>query len=96
MLHFAIEGRRHRRRISRTLVAWVLIPLFAWAAAGASEARDLDPRLEVVVTIAPQKWLVEQIGGDRVDVTALVAPGDSPATYLPSDAQVSRLIRAVV
>ncbi len=52
--------------------------------------------IAVAVTVAPQAWLVEQIGGDRVRVTTLVAPGESPATFLPSDRQVSGLMRSAV
>lgn len=57
-------------------------------------ALPADDRLEVVVSIPPQQWLVQQIGGDRVDVEVLVAPGESPATYTPTDAQVTRLMQA--
>ena len=51
-------------------------------------------RLIVAVSIIPQAWLVEQVGGEHVEVITLVKPGDSPATYQPSDAQISRLMRA--
>ena len=50
-------------------------------------------RLTVVVSIVPQAWLVRQIAGD-VEVVTLVGPGESPHTFQPSDAQVSRLLRA--
>ncbi len=50
----------------------------------------------VAVSLAPQAWLVEQIAGSRVRVVQLVAAGESPATYQPSDAQVSRLLGAAV
>ncbi len=50
----------------------------------------------MTVSIAPQAWLVEQIGGERVVVTTLVEPGTSPSTYQPSDAQVSRMMRSAV
>ena len=53
-------------------------------------------KLRVAVSIVPQAWLVEQIGGARVEVLTLVQPGDSPATYQPSDAQISQLMRAAV
>jgi len=53
-------------------------------------------RLEIVVSISPQQWLVEQIGGDRVDVRVLVAPGESPTTYQPTDAQVTHLMQAKI
>jgi zinc transport system substrate-binding protein len=46
----------------------------------------------VAVSIIPQQWLVEQVGGGHVDVTAMVGPGESHETYQPSDAQISRLM----
>ena len=52
--------------------------------------------LEIVVSIVPQRWLVEEIGGDRVAVEVLVAPGESPTTYLPTDSQVTHLMQAQV
>ncbi len=47
----------------------------------------------VLVSIAPHAWLVRQIGGEHVQVTTLVQPGESPHTYQPSDAQISAAIR---
>lgn len=52
--------------------------------------------LAVVVSVAPQSWLVDQIGGGRVDVRVLVAPGESPVLYQPTDAQVTRLVRSAI
>jgi len=48
----------------------------------------------VAVSIVPQQWLVEQIGGDRVEVTVMVRPGESHETYQPTDAQISQLMGA--
>jgi zinc transport system substrate-binding protein len=50
--------------------------------------------VRVVVSVEPQRWLVEQIGDDRVEIDVLVAPGESPATYQPSDSQITRLMQA--
>ena len=50
--------------------------------------------LKVMVSIPPQAWLVERIGGERVEVQSLLAPGDSPATFQPSDSQVTALLRS--
>ncbi len=52
--------------------------------------------MRVGATIAPVAWLVEQVGGERVAATALVGPGESPATFQPSDRQVSELMRSAV
>lgn len=53
-------------------------------------------RLRVGVTIPPQRWLVEQIGGDDVDVVCLIGPQDDPHSFQPSDATVSALARCQV
>lgn len=52
--------------------------------------------LRVAVSVLPHAWLVEEVGGDGVEVLTLVTPGQSPETYQPSDAQVSRVLRAGV
>lgn len=53
-------------------------------------------RMVVAVSIAPQAWLVEQIGGNHVEVLTLVQPGDNHHTYQPTDRQVSRMMQAGV
>ena len=44
--------------------------------------------LPVVVSIAPQKYMLERIAGDRVAVTVLVRPGADPHSYEPTPAQM--------
>ncbi len=46
--------------------------------------------------IAPQAYLVEQIGGEAVSVEVLLPPGQSPATYEPTAQQMARLADAQV
>lgn len=50
--------------------------------------------LPVFVSIVPQKYFVEKIGGDMVRVSAMVRPGASPATYEPSPGQMAELSKA--
>ncbi len=50
--------------------------------------------LNITVSIMPQRYFVERVGGERVDVTVMVAPGASPATYEPKVAQLQALSRA--
>ncbi len=52
--------------------------------------------VKAFVSIAPQKYFVERIGGDRVEVSVLVAPGADPHTYEPKPRQMSELARAGV
>ncbi len=47
--------------------------------------------LKVMVSIVPQKYFVERIGGDRVNVSVMVAPGFNPATYEPRPSQIQAL-----
>ncbi|MDY7108022.1 MAG: zinc ABC transporter substrate-binding protein [Planctomycetota bacterium] len=80
------------------IAALVLTSLVIALQAGcAGEGGDEGPdRLAVAVSIAPQAWLVEQIAGDAATITTLVRSGESPATYQPSDAQISELMKASV
>jgi zinc transport system substrate-binding protein len=50
-----------------------------------------EARLQVVVSILPQQYWVERIGGDRVEVLTLVQPGDNEATYSPGPATLAAL-----
>ncbi|MFH2057983.1 MAG: zinc ABC transporter substrate-binding protein [Pseudomonadota bacterium] len=52
--------------------------------------------INVQVSILPQKYFVERIGRDRVNVDVLVKPGKSPATYSPSPDQIKKLMSADV
>ncbi len=45
----------------------------------------------VFVSIVPQKYFVQQIGKDLIDVEVMVPPGASPATYEPKPSQMARL-----
>ena len=51
-------------------------------------------KLQVHVSIMPQKYFVERITGDLAEVAVLVTPGKSPATYSPTPAQIRKLAGA--
>ena len=51
-------------------------------------------KLPVFVSIVPQKYFVQQIGKNRVDVKVMVQPGASPATYEPKPRQMAALSEA--
>jgi zinc transport system substrate-binding protein len=48
----------------------------------------------VFVSILPQKFFVQQIGGDRFTIEVMVPPGASPHTYEPKPSQMRKLARA--
>lgn len=51
-------------------------------------------KIKVFVSVLPQAYFVERIGGDRVDVSVMVGPGQSPVTYEPMPRQMVELGRA--
>ncbi len=54
---------------------------------------SIEP-LNVTVSILPQKYFVERVGGDLVNVSVMVQPGESPATYEPKPEQMTALSNA--
>ncbi len=72
----------------------ILITVLLLSAAACGRRVESDPeRLSVAVSIPPQAWLVERIGGEHVEVVSILTPGDSPHTYQPTDAQITRLLQ---
>ncbi len=67
-------------------IGWGLILLMLAATAAA----DAD-RLRVAASIVPVQTFVERVGGDRVDVTVVVGPQASPATYEPRARQMAAI-----
>ncbi|MFH1373640.1 MAG: zinc ABC transporter substrate-binding protein [bacterium] len=77
---------------------WYLVLLLALSSAGliteAEESREKGARLNLFVSILPQVYFVERVGGDLVDVEVLVGPGQSPATLDLTPRKVARLSQA--
>lgn len=48
-----------------------------------------DGKVRAIVSILPQAYFVERVGGDRMSVQVLVGPGQSPATYEPTPRQMA-------
>ena len=67
--------------------------LFALMGTSAAKATDA---VSVYVSILPQKYLVERIGGDRVHVEVMVRPGLNAETYEPLPRQMAALSKADV
>jgi zinc transport system substrate-binding protein len=74
-------------------VALLLSPALL-AGCGQSAAPEPAGLMNVTVSILPQKYFVERIGGERVDVNVMVPPGASPATYEPKPEQLTALSKA--
>ncbi len=50
-------------------------------------------RVAVFVSIIPQKYFVQQIGKNLVDIQVMVQPGANPATYEPRPRQMAAIAR---
>ena len=88
------------RRVNPVLRPAVAVPAVLSAlvllAAGCTRAGlpAAAGRLRVFVSIPPLQDFVERIGGTRVEVEALVKPGQDPHTYEPTPQQVAGLARS--
>lgn len=80
-------------RARSTIVALTTIGLLVLVEMGLSEARAMEA-LEVTVSIVPQQYFVERIGGGLVQVSVMVLPGASPAVYEPKPQQMVALTKS--
>lgn len=65
-----------------------MIRLFLIALLLLSNSARTEP-LVITVSIQPQKYFVERIGGSHVEVMVLVGPGQNPSTYMPTVGQMT-------
>jgi zinc transport system substrate-binding protein len=68
----------------------LLLLLFTTAFSGNVSAAPFD----VFVSILPQKYFLQKLGGEHVHVLVMVSPGASPATYEPKPGQMVALSKA--
>jgi len=64
--------------------------LLFWGCSTPPDSRE-DKTLNVFVSILPQKFFVEKVGGEHVKVNVMVQPGQSPTTYEPTPQQLLML-----
>ncbi len=79
----------------RALLALLMsLAVIGCVAPGAEDGPDTSDQLHITVSVLPQAYFVEQVGGKHVSVTVMVLPGQSPATYEPTAEQMVALSRA--
>ena len=64
------------------------------AGCAAAPRVEREGRLQVAVSVPPQAYLLERIGGSRVQVEVMIPPGASHTTYSPSPRQMVALSQA--
>ncbi len=75
------------------LMSLIFIFCGCGAPAGEEEAGAAE-KVKVVATIFPLADIIENVGGEAVETTLLLAPGDSPHTYEPTVEQARAIARA--
>lgn len=72
-----------------------ILVLILGCARGRPQEGD-NGRIRVAVTIPPQKWIVEKIGGDRVVCHVLIPAKNDPHTFMGTDSDGATLARCRV
>nr|CAA6829126.1 MAG: Zinc ABC transporter, periplasmic-binding protein ZnuA [uncultured Thiotrichaceae bacterium] len=85
-LHFR-RIKMSRQVLSAVCSLWLLL-------ASNVASADTTDKLNIFVSVLPQKYIAERITGDSAQVSTMVLPGDSPATYEPNPRQISKLSKA--
>ena len=90
-----MTGKAKQDAQRRWSVCFVLLLCLAMATPVRAESpRDKKGAIKAFVSILPQAYFVERIGGNRVAVSVMVGPGQSPATYEPRPKQMAKLSEA--
>jgi zinc transport system substrate-binding protein len=73
------------------VVMVVLVFLAGCAPAAVDKPVATDSTLVVTVSVLPQKYFIERIGGEHVQVNVMIPPGADPHTYEPKPEQMTSL-----
>lgn len=75
-----------KKAIYITLLTFSMLNIF-----GSVNTEATTDKLQVFTSVIPQKFIVDKIGGERVECSVLVSPGKNPATYQPTPRQIVKL-----
>jgi zinc transport system substrate-binding protein len=76
------------------MIKHVFLMISVVAILATAQGVGAQDKIPVYVSIAPQKYFVQQIGKDLVEVQVMVSPGASPATYEPKPRQMAGISKA--
>jgi zinc transport system substrate-binding protein len=78
--------------ISKNRVLFIIALSLVWLLPVAAVAAPM----RVFVSIAPEKWLVDQLGGEKVRSKVLLDRGQDPHSFQPTPGQITALYRAKI
>ena len=76
------------------ILTLLLVVLSAISIMSCAQEEEVSEKIGVVVTILPQAEFVENVGGERVNITVMVPPGANIHIYEPSPSQMTALAKA--
>ena len=80
--------------LSRLITAAVFFLAFPCGATSTRAATTAATKMQIFVTVPPQAFLAQKIGGDAVEVHTLVGKGRDPHTFEPTPRQAATLAGA--
>jgi len=84
----------NNRKYFQRLILFLMIAVLT--AACANSAQMNEQTIMVTVSILPEKYFVQRIGGEHVAVNVMVGPGESPHSYEPKAEQMTALSRSAL
>ena len=78
----------------KIMIVGVVVVILIGVVLFASINIDSNDKIGVLVTIVPQAEMVDFIGGEYVDVTIMVPPGESPHSFEPTPKQMKKVAEA--
>lgn len=88
-----MRGNRFTGAVSIVLVL-VLVIILSVSGISCERKEEASDKIGIVVTILPQVEFVQNVGGDRVDITVMVPPGANVHIYEPTPSQMTALSKA--
>lgn len=80
----------------KNLIVLIVAFIFFVSCGASPRERMLSKKPIVTVSIAPQKYFVEQIAGDYFDVNVILPPGSVPEDFEPTPRQVKKIANSKV
>ncbi len=74
----------------RKIVISLLVVIGLFSCNNQQQNQNINKQ-SVTVSVLPQKYFVEKIAGDRLNINVMIPPGASPVTYEPTPKQMKEL-----
>ena len=80
----------------RAYIIYIIATLSVLSLCGCGSRQQRDHKPVITVSIAPYKYFVEALAGDKVEVEVLVPQGSNPETYEPTARQMMQLSESML